>query len=282
MPMLYRFHGPELSRMDVRYYLQDGASVSQAGSFPPHVHDRYEFYVLIEGDASFMVENRLYALRVGDVVFSRPNEIHNCVLNSNSIHKHFCIWFDAPDDLLLRGTLAEGGREQSHISPAPEARERILQICHALCEAAEEGRRLRQLSLALELLDLLQGNPTTAQEAHAGMPEVLSKILDDINRNYDKISDLSYFTERYYLSFSTLNRMFQRYLQTSPRLYLETKRLAVARTLLRQGRSVTEAGARAGFSNGSNFIRLFKKRFHMTPTEYKNGTEVKDTDAVIL
>ena len=101
MEVGYSFRIPDGLGMHVRYYLQNNSRMDEARSFPPHVHDRYELYVLIEGDASFMVENRLYNLRPGDAVFSRPNEIHNCVLNSDSVHKHFCIslhvWHDGND-----------------------------------------------------------------------------------------------------------------------------------------------------------------------------------------
>ena len=280
MEIGYSFQIPDNSGMSVRYYLQNKSQMDEARSFPPHVHDRYEFYVLIEGDASFMVENRLYTLRPGDVVFSRPNEIHNCVLNSDSVHKHFCIWFDADQGSLLSGSLFGEGDYVSHISPSAENRERLCRICEELDLAGETGRTLRQFYLSLEFLDLLREN-RSVESARVELPSQLTEILDDINRNFAGIKDLCYFTERYYVSPSTLNRMFRRYLKTSPAHYLETKRLAFARTLLRQGKSVSEAGARAGFSNGSNFIRLFKKRFHMTPAEYKSGKEVKDTDVVI-
>ena len=272
---------PNIGGFEMRYYFQNSETEEEKRSFPPHVHDRLEFYVLVEGNASFAVENRLYPLQAGDVVVSKPNEVHHCILNTHSVHRHLCFWFDAASDFLFSDFLAHGMGEGNLISPCAEDRERLLAIYHAICLAGEEGRAHRQLYLALEMLDILRGN----RERHSEMlpvPALLRRILDDINGNFASIHDLNYFTERYYVSPSTLNRMFRTHLKTSPRLYLETKKLAYSRILLKEGKSVLEASVCSGFSNCSNYIRLFKKRFHMTPAEYKNGTEVNDTDVRIL
>ena len=65
--------------------------------------------------------------------------------------------------------------------------------------------------------------------------------------------------------------MFRKYLKTSPKSYLETKRLAYSRILLRQGKSVVDACAESGFSDYSNYIRLFKRRFGITPNKYRDN-----------
>ena len=227
-----------------------------------------------------VVENRLYSLQDGDVIVSKPNEVHNCVLNSDSVHKHLCFWFDVASEFLFSDFLAYGMGEGNLISPRGADRKRLLGIYHKICQAGEEENAHRQLYLALEMLDILRSN----LEKHAEMlpmPKLLRSILDDINENFVSIQDLTYFTERYYISASTLNRMFQTHLGTSPKLYLEAKKLAYSRILLKEGKRVLEASVCAGFPNCSNYIRLFKKRFHITPTEYKNG-EIKNTDVVIL
>ena len=63
--------------------------------------------------------------------------------------------------------------------------------------------------------------------------------------------------------------MFKDYLNTTPKHYIETKKLAYSRRLLQNGLSVSDAAVESGFSDASNFIRLFKKRFEITPREYR-------------
>ena len=277
----YTVRVPSLDGFEMRYYFDDSKELTEAKIFPPHVHDRLELYVLVEGNASFMVEHRLYSLQAGDVIVSKPNEIHNCVLNTASVHKHLCFWFDITPEFLFSDFLAYGMGEGNLISPSAEEKERLLRLYHQISEAGREKNPHRQLYLMLEILDVLRSNLKGHSPVHS-VPDRLRCILEDVNENFASIHDLNYFTERYYVSPSTLNRMFRTHLKTSPRLYLETKKLAYSRILLKEGKSVLEASVCSGFSNCSNYIRLFKKRFHMTPAEYKNGTEVNDTDVRIL
>ncbi|MBQ8432175.1 MAG: AraC family transcriptional regulator [Clostridia bacterium] len=266
----YRLQYPTIPGVRMHYYYQKDARQVEARVFPPHVHDELEIYVLIEGNASFMVEDRLYALEEGDVIVSKPNELHNCILNESTVHKHLCFWFDVSSELLFGEFLAHEMGQGNRISPSREEKARLAELYEALCCAAEEGREHRQLYLALEMLDILRQNaPAEAREVD--LPPVLCRILNDMNRNFAVIPDLQYFTHTYYVSQSTLNRWFQKYLQTTPKLYLETKRLAHSRMLLREGRSVAETCVSSGFSDYSNFIRLFKKRFSITPKEYRDG-----------
>ena len=75
--------------------------------------------------------------------------------------------------------------------------------------------------------------------------------------------------EKHLISASTLNRLSNRYFGTSPKKYIEKKRLSLATRLLREGKSVKEAADAAGFADASTFIRLFRLRFGVTPLAYK-------------
>ncbi len=277
----YRLQYPAIPGLRMRYYCAKDPQPVEARIFPPHVHDDLEIYVLLEGKASFMVENRLYDLQAGDVIVSKPNELHNCVLPEPTVHKHLCFWFDVSSEGLFEEFLAHGMGKGNLISPSAPEKERLEELYEELCGEDAPGAEHRRFYRTLELLDILRRN-TPNEHRERDLPPLLREILDDINEHFAGIRDLQYFTDTYYLSQSTLNRLFRKYLQTTPKLYLEGKRLAHARRLLREGKSVLSAGMEAGFSDDSNFIRLFKKRFYMTPNEYKNGREIKDNDAVNL
>ena len=273
----YQLQIPSMSGFDLRYYFDNSPEKDEARVFPPHVHDRLEFYALVEGNVSFMVENHLYRLQPGDVIVSKPNEIHNCILNTDSVHQHLCFWFEATSDFLFSDFLTHEMGKGNLISPTESDKGRLLTLYYEIRQAGEEDQKHRQLYLALEILDILRRNMEMQTESHS-MPPLLREILDDVNENFVAIGGLSYFTEKYYVSSSTLNRLFQSHLHTTPKLYLEAKKLAYSRILLKEGKSVMDACVSAGFINCSNYIRLFKKRFHITPTEYKSGMGVMDME----
>lgn len=269
-PYHYEVSVPAIRDFCMQYYVNDKEELYDARIFPPHVDSMIEFYILLEGDVSFMVEHSLYKLSPGDIVISKPNEMHNCVLNSASRHRHVCFWFDPSDEFLFGDFLAHGFGENNVCSPTPEDSAVIADICYRLHSVSKSGGdKVNEFHLGLQLLYYIRRNLGTHGKSVV-VPELLRHILDDIQTDLPNIHGLSYFFDKYFISQSTLARLFRKYLHTTPKVYLETKRLAYSRLLLDRGLSVGEAAAQAGFPDYSNYIRLFRKRFGVTPLQYRN------------
>ena len=68
-----------------------------------------------------------------------------------------------------------------------------------------------------------------------------------------------------------LNKLFRQHLGTTPRLYLQNRRLLHAETLLNESRcTVREIAFRSGFSDPNYFIRCFKAKNGVTPEKFRN------------
>mgnify|MGYP002517440293 FL=1 len=254
------------------FYLADSPETQAARVFPCHVHDTLEVYLLLEGDISFSVERNVYRLLPGDVILSRPNEMHNCIQNSPSPHRHMCFWF-TPTSPFLFGDLTEHRfGEGNCLSLAAGELDRIYKTAKELT-ATEDRMRLYLFSLSL--LDALRRNPRLREGSRVELPPVLRDILSDMDAHYTENIRLDVFAARHFISPSTMGRLFAAYLHTTPRAYLETKRLAYSRVLLRNGARVSDAGEAAGFPDDSAFIRLFRRRFGMTPHHYKTAPPVE-------
>ena len=263
---------PTFGYFEMEHYLHDSTKQFSAYRFPPHIHDCIEFYLLLDGDVSFIVEDSVYRMQTGDVLFTKPNEMHNCVLNSDSVHKHLCFWFTPPThplfDCFINGSF--GGNNLISL-PEPQKAE-LLSVCRALHDASEAGDNLKTYYSALHFIHLLQSGMQNriAESARQSLPKILQDVLSDINKNFPEIHSLDYITEKYFISKSTLQRLFKKYLHTTPKLYIETKRLAYSRVLLKQGASVFVACMQAGFPDYSNYVQLFKRRFGITPKRYRD------------
>ena len=63
----------EMSRDDIEvYHYNDSATYH----VPPHQHDFYELYCLLNGPFTFHVENNRYALKPGSLLLVQPGEVH--------------------------------------------------------------------------------------------------------------------------------------------------------------------------------------------------------------
>ncbi len=266
---------PEISDFSATFYLNDKSVEYGAKQWRPHINDALEIYALIEGDVSFAVEATRYDLLPGDVIITKPNEIHNCILNSNSVHKHMCFWFNVSTPFIFDAFLKHELGCNNLIRPDEEAKERLNFIYSEIIKASDENDTHKQLYLSLEMLHILK-KFTDGDGSEKKPTPIMQEIIADMNQNFIKIHSLDYFTAKYYISQSTLNRLFKSFIRTTPKTYLETKKLSFSRMLLMAGKSVSEAASEAGFDTSANYIRTFKRRFGITPKQYARNQKKTD------
>ena len=78
---------------------------------------------------------------------------------------------------------------------------------------------------------------------------------------------------RHFISVPQLIRRFKAETGQTPYAYLMALRLQTAEMYLKYtGRTVEEIGWQTGFAGTSNFILQFKKRYGVTPAQYRGQT----------
>jgi len=255
---------PALSELSLRFYHKSTPEIVPKCTYPAHVHDGYEVYILEEGEASFFIDGELYSLAVGDAVFIRPGEIHRCVRKIDSTHNHFFFHFGAEADPFI-SRLARFSEGATHISLGEHGKTSLLSLARGCENAAKANDEILLLVLFWRLLCFLGGEsykPTA-------LPPLAEAVKADMDERFAEEDLLNALCEKHLISASTLNRLSNRYFGTSPKKYIEKKRLSLATRLLREGKSVKEAADAAGFADASTFIRLFRLRFGVTPLAYK-------------
>ncbi len=271
--MVNLFHGGQPGNFTFEFNYSGKGSLSR-GEYALHLHDKTEILVLTGGECEFFVDGRRYSLVPGDALVINPNVLHHCVLPAGRLFEFICCWTDCDCQLLKPLSCLPSPL----VRPAEGERSEILSAAEYLAFDYKEGEPLKTYSFILRLLSALSesgtGQSDPGQFSFLPESELLADILTDVNRNYAEISSVKQLAERHFISAATLGRLFSGHLRTTPGLYLETRRLAAARTFLSEGASVSEAAEKAGFSDDSNFIRLFKNRFACTPGEYKRNFQL--------
>lgn len=235
---------------------------------PIHIHGYAEIFFDIRSDVSFLVDNKLYPLSHGDIIISPPGVTHVCIFESDTVHEHACLWIDADRyspilDFIYREDFSP------HISLGVDECERVYRLLTelelAMNDPALELTRASAMLGILSSLSVARGVPP--EQTH--LPHAMQLIVDDIHTNCAQIKSVNDIIARHFISGATLNRYFKKYIHLSPREYLESQKLALATKLLLSGESVTECCMKAGFSDCSHFICLFKRKFGTTPFKYK-------------
>ncbi len=239
-----------------------------------HIHSCCEIYFNLAGDVSFWANNRLYPIKSGDLIVTRPGDVHLCVYNSASVHEHFCLWFEYGKNTPLGEYL--GSLFASNHYSLGENKEKLANMLSELKKMDEndENGFLRTAKLYESFVFLRENCKPSSDVPPETMPPEMQAIVDDLNKNFAQFNHISDILTQYYISQATLNRWFRKYLRVSPREFLEAKKLAHAKKLLSDGHSVTETCMLAGFSDCSHFISVFKKKFGETPFVYKSKERI--------
>ena len=118
-----------------------------------------------------------------------------------------------------------------------------------------------------------QLQPMASRYRFAARNHIISDALLIMDSELETPSPISSIAERLNVSHRQLNRLFKRYLETSPGQYYREIRLARAARLLRQTElSSGEIALGCGFQSSSHLSKYFKTRFGVTPHQYRiNG-----------
>lgn len=71
--------------------------IKRAGPFSmdsDHYHDTYEIYYLLAGERSYYINNLIYTLRKGDLIFINKNELHRTTSKGSASHERILINFE--------------------------------------------------------------------------------------------------------------------------------------------------------------------------------------------
>ena len=106
--------------------------------------------------------------------------------------------------------------------------------------------------------------------ASASTQARLQLMMQYIQQNYRSNISLDNIADYAMLSKSTVLNYFRKYLHTTPINYLINYRLNEAAVLLRKTeKKIITVSNETGFNNVDYFCKLFKKHYHLTPTEYR-------------
>ena len=248
----------------------------QQKDFFLHIHDQYEIYCFLSGNAEYLVEGNAYALKPGCILIMRPSEVHKVRIISEKPYERYVIQFadsllDAvdPERYLLKAFWDRPLGQKNRYFPAEFEKMRPMELLDAMCAPAEneQERRLKILSYLYSLLEQLytaflkKDDPFSVQRTSA------EKMISYINQHLSDDLSLNLLSERFFLSVSQINRLFKQATGSPVGEYILAKRLMNARSLLREGQPAMEACQKSGFKDYSAFYRSYCKRFGVSPRE---------------
>lgn len=274
----------EMRRDDIEvYHYNDSASYH----VPPHKHDFYELYCLLDGPFVFHVEENSYALKPGSLLLVQPGEVHWPELEQppRDIDR-IVVWLNPKfiDSLSIYlpqtlGTFGENLRKEQLITPEEKTYQVILGLLYSLLyeKNRDDADSPYLCHLILSQLLIYLGRAMNEREMLPEKPGAryheIMLVHEYINAHFKEELTVNDLAEHFYMDKNTLTRQFKRIIGMTPGNYIRRKRLETAHALIRQGYSVLNAGYSSGFSDYSAFYRAFCHLYGQAPSTFSSQTK---------
>lgn len=255
--------------------------------FPRHTHNYVEIVYMCSGSTTHLINGTQVTLRTGEMLFLSRNAAQEILpAGQDDIAVNLIIlpeFFDQSltmlenQDNLLHDFLVECLRSNSqdihylhfkaaHILPVQNLMENLIWM---LLHKQPNKRSMNQTTMSLLFLHLMNFTDNVDVGKNHAEQELTFTVLSYIEEHY-RGGELSALAQRLGCSLYWLSRIIR---QTTGKTYTELvqeKRLMQAAYLLRNTTlSITDISLDIGYNNFSYFYRIFKKRFGMTPRDYR-------------
>lgn len=245
--------------------------------FTMHVHERYEIYCFLSGDAEYLVEGSKYPLTPGSLLIMRPAESHKAKIKSSKSYERFAINFsrsaiesiDPKHHLLTPFDNRPLGRGNLY-TEAELGEISVKRIFEKMCtnEKGDYEREVKILTYLFPLLDAMNEAYIKRGSAEYHPPQSLSEqIVTYVNLHLFEELSIPLLAEHFFLSTSQFSRIFKQATGAAPWEYITIKRLTAAKEKIRDGSSVQNACTNCGFGDYSTFYRAYVKHFGCAPKE---------------
>ena len=279
-PEFNGFSGMNNGRSDYEGFYDVSSSYRYWGS---HTHDFYEFYIHYAGGSQMACNDQVFQLQPCQLFIFPPFCVHGLICKSelknyeraylycttDTLQRASCGQIDL--DYTLRTALSEKG--YAFLLGAADA-----EMCRSCIQTVSVNQYLRTPEAEFEdyavILQFLNCVLRTVREEDADAqpvpaPNRMQQVITYINEHYRETIHLQDICDHFNLSQSALSHEFTRYTNRGVYDYILFRRIVWARQMILSGAPLGEIAERSGFSDYSNFLRIFTKLMGMSPREYR-------------
>jgi len=282
--MPYTFESKESFESELNLKFK-GNNVSCFPDF--HFHDHFEIFYSISGGKQYVIEDTIYSLDPGDLFILNNFEIHKPLRDPNGDYQRVVVTFspekikeiNAKHSISLLGCfISRKGGTHNKISLSESQQKTFLEIAHKIDNLNSDafGSQALLESYYIELLVHVnrwfrENFSTEKKDESYGFNPTVKSIIDYMNDNFTTNISLESLAEEFHLNKHYMCQLFKNTTGTTIHRYIVSRRLARAKILLHQGHNVTTTSDLCGFQNYTNFIRMFKKHFGVSPKQFANN-----------
>ncbi|MBP3627579.1 MAG: helix-turn-helix domain-containing protein [Clostridia bacterium] len=263
--------------------------LNEVSEYVGESHAGWEFIYVYSGNICVGADNFTYILKKGEMVCHKPFEFHTIKPYQGNASV-IMVCFNTNDDgmdIFNNKIFSVSNRQKQYFSDIAEMGKEIFSLegSQNFAEFREKEGMLDSFLLkeqfiknTLELLivSLINSDMTDKQTRMAlykqfSQRQILAQnIIEFLHENLDKSVNLNEISDKFSYSLSSIKRVFKEETGYSVISYLNNLRMQKARELLENTNlSVEDISVLTGFSNVCYFSTAFKKKWGISPLQYR-------------
>ena len=268
----------EESTIQIRFFSREGSYENRF-----HFHDQMEILLSMSEGGSFYIRNTIYPITRGSLFIFSPDDIHHSESRSSALSQFYSIRF-YPEEVSSFSTdtfdVLSCFKNHEHFNFRVQLHgdqlDHLLKLINKMeyyvsIDCSAYGKEIFTKTLLAETLVYINFLYNVSVQPSPQDNKALSDLMPVINYIHEHISEplsLSVLSKQVFVSPYYLSHRFKEIVGITLSECILACRISQAKTLLRQGCSVSMAGERSGFNSTAHFIRVFVKAVGISPKQY--------------
>jgi AraC-like DNA-binding protein len=254
-------------RFEQEFYFHHDVNIrhSQTQSVPPHYHNRFEIYLITDGNCTYFIDNKTYRLQVGDLVLIPAGVIHNTKY-AGTVHSRMLI--NCSEHFIPTSVISLLPK-LTYLYRNPAVLDEVCHIFEKIKREYGDPDRLSEdmLRCYTNMLFLLLARNAHTCEHIETKSRVIEQAVEYMQGQFCAPLSLNEMARHFSMSPQHFSRLFKKETGMGFNKYLNALRLQKAERWLKQQPhvDVTEIAAECGFADSNYFSKKFKEQYGLPP-----------------
>lgn len=280
LPVMYK----ESVHIDEETGFRYHCAYSKTELLEMHSHDYYEFFLTVTGEALHTANGKTSLLPEGSLVFMRPSDIHLYTKNKSDEYVFANLAFSTDvferllpyiSDIVDTSSLLDA-KDPPTIFLNKSEKDALFSLLNTSNNVDIVNVTQKKLYLKRILFELFTSYFAESRPSESNIPTWLCRAVEKMKSPANFLGGVARFRELCKRSDEHICRSLKaHYNQTPTELISDIKLNYLANMLITTNLSITDLCYECGFENASWFYASFKKKYGLTPKEFRKKHKPK-------
>lgn len=240
---------------------------------PPHLHNAMEIVCVTKGTLELGVGQELYLMETGDIGVVFPDVIHHYQVFSSEVNE--AVFINAPQMIFGRfENVLRNNAPQYPVVKSDVIPDEVYRAVESIIDTGQNDIWVVQAYLQIILARCIP-MMKLVEKSKVGSDDIIYRTVSYISANFNKSISLDGMAHDLGVSKFALSRLFSKTFHSSFNQYVNEARLGYAcQRIETTDDTLTEISMDSGFGSLRTFNRVFKEKYRLTPSEYRNKLQI--------